>query len=563
MKIVQHILKTDVRRFRLLLTGSLLIVFAGVIFDGIRPATGADRALRETIGTASALLRLAEICLSFALVALVVHAHHLVGSDAFWMTRPIPASAILASKAVLLGTVMVVVPVLARAVLMSAYGVPPVDIAGVSLQMTLFWTLWLILLMSAAAITSNLAKFAFLIGGTLLALALVFAVMVTILMAGFANSISFPGSSEIDSRTHGIVLSVFILMAVAALLGVQYQTRSRVRAFAIGAAGTVVAFIAAWIWPWSMLAPRIHVPAWAAADSHLHLTADAASVEVTRDANWFEDIDERPIHSARARVVLAGIEPAWSATITLLSAVLQLEEQKRLVSETSLQTSQLSLGTEGSTLQSVLQPLLGVQLLIATSRQTEFAVPVFSVRGEQLRQVAPARGSYRGRFRVSLARHEIEGVLPLARGAKHQNGAYRFVVDRVRTDPTGISIIARESNAGSLFDRRPQYRFEFYLRNRHAGEAVQGMDRDLRGDMYLTRLLPFWVASEREQEGGFSARAVQIYFRPSYDAEGPSVELSDNWIEGAELVIVRTTQEGSVERTLEIQNFPLRSNSMK
>ena len=71
------------------------------------------------------------------------------------------------------------------------------------------------------------------------------------------------------------------------------------------------------------------------------------------------------------------------------------------------------------------------------------------------------------------------------------------------------------------------------------------------------RFLPFPLGvgwEYLEEPHGFTVKAFSLYpasdTRPGY-AQKPAIELSPRWLEQAELVIVRTTREGSVERVLE------------
>jgi hypothetical protein len=183
---------------------------------------------------------------------------------------------------------------------------------------------------------------------------------------------------------------------------------------------------------------------------------------------------------------------------------------------------------------------------------------VLFLRDTELRRLPTADGTYDGRFRVSLTRHEIEATLPLQNGAAHQNGAYRFSIERVQPQANRVSIVARESNASSVFDRREPVRFKFYLRNRQAAEAIQGGGFDLRTEVSLMRVLPFAVGVSSEGSVGFAPRAVTIEFQPGRGPQGQRPPLDREWFEHAELVIVRSTQAGAVERRLAIADFPVR-----
>jgi hypothetical protein len=170
---------------------------------------------------------------------------------------------------------------------------------------------------------------------------------------------------------------------------------------------------------------------------------------------------------------------------------------------------------------------------------------VFFTRAPDRRRVAPVDGSYDGRFRVALTRQDIEAVLPLRDGASHQNGAYRFSIERVQPMVGHVSIVARQSYARSVFNRRPRAWYTVYLRDRQASQAMNGNGYDLGNEISLVRVLPFAMGVSVGGDSGFTPTAMSIDFR------GGTIDESD-------LVIVRSTEVGSVTRTLTIANFPIR-----
>src|SRR6185295_906303 len=151
MKFFIHLFGADVRRSWPVIAAWLLTVAGAAAVDGIRPFLAANLRILNLVGGVGNVLWLTELLLLFVLIALVVQTHPLVGSDAFWMTRPIPPRTLLASKLVLLGLAMVAVPVLAELVLMAAYHVPARQSAMVAADTALTKTMVVILLMTAAA----------------------------------------------------------------------------------------------------------------------------------------------------------------------------------------------------------------------------------------------------------------------------------------------------------------------------------------------------------------------------------------------------------------------------
>ncbi len=85
-----------------------------------------------------------------------------------------------------------------------------------------------------------------------------------------------------------------------------------------------------------------------------------------------------------------------------------------------------------------------------------------------------------------------------------------------------------------------------------------GSDADPIGQFSLLQILPLGGLSIGSgYDEGFLTRGVRLWFSPRYGAGRTTISIDDDWLAEAELVIVRQTQEGSVERSLDIPEFPL------
>jgi len=559
MKLLVHCLAADVRRSWLAIAAWVLVVAGSAVVDGIRPFLASDLRVLNLVGAVGNLLWLTELLLLFVLTALVVQTHPLVGSDAFWMTRPIPPRTLLASKLVLLGGVMVAFPVLAEVVLMAAYKVPARQTALVAANTALTRTMFVILLMTAAALTRNFSRFAVLCGSAFGAIAILISIVVAILMsrADFATatlivSTSAPMPADEDP-TGAFLWNVLAPVVGFAVLAVQYRTRSRLRAVTLGVAGLLLASAIVSVWRWPFLQPRAVVPEWAAGASALRLSADPKSID-SREEGMFGR--RTPWTSIRARVHLAGIERGWSATVALLNASIQRDGivAARTARAGFPAAVPIDANEEYPT-RIVVRDLLGVRRLTESAPPKGESPVVFVTRGADARGSMPATGLYQGRFQVTLTRHDVEATLPLTPGASHQNGSYRIVLDEIERAPGAVTLFARESRALSPFDRTLPSLYGFYLRNRVEGEALAGNGMDVREGPFLSRFMPFGFGYSVAESSGFVARGMMIRFPPGYGIQGESLAIDDRWIADAELVIVRTTREGSVQRELQIPDF--------
>ena len=544
----------------------LAVSAASTALDGIRPMFGAETFGMNGLDVAGDLVGLAKVLFGFVLIPLVVQTHPLVGSDAFWMTRPIPPRTLLASKLILLAALIVVVPAACEVALMIAYKIPPQKMAAVAVQTTLWQTMYLSVVMVLAALTRNLARFALLFGGLLLALALTAVIMVTIAFARMDDAAAVgvlvsggPPPPSYGDPTPEIVFLFVVVAAGLALLVVQYATRSSRRSALVGIAGLIAAWVLPSVWPWPLLQPRLYVPDWAAAGSALKLSADPQSVAF--DTGDPLSVRKRAWSIGRALIRLEGIEPGWLPSVAVTGAALELNPDVHLSSPGFAHAVAVPIGEEDrSPLRGVLQAALGVRRLATQdSREPERAV-VLLIREADFKRYASETGLYRGRAAVELTREEVVATLPVQAGATFQDGPYRIVVDEVRIASQTLGIRARISDATTSFDRRPAPTYAFYLRNQQRSEAVGGSVVYMQHNTLLMRLLPGLAFGNSSSSNGFWATGQFIRFPPGYaPSDKDRLDIDEAWIAGAEIVIVRATTGGSVTRALEIPDFPLRA----
>jgi hypothetical protein len=543
----------------------LVVAPVSTVLEGVRPMFASEAFAMHPIGVAGDLVWVVKLLLAFVSIPLIVQTHPLVGSDAFWMTRPIPVRALLASKLVLLAVVIIVVPVTCELALMIAYKVPPRTMAAVAVQTALWQAGYLAVVMAAAALTRNLARFALLFGGALLVLAVTMVIGVAIAMSkmddaaavGVAMLSVGPPLPPLEDPTSGIVFGVAVVAAFLALVTVQYATRSARRSVPAGVAGLVAAWAISSVWPWPLLQPRLFVPAWAASESMLKLSADSQSVEFDAENPW--TMRKRTWRIGRALIRLEGIEPGWLPSVHVTGAVLELNPDVHLSSPGFQHAVAVPIGVDSSPPpRSVVRAALGVSRLATGPLEPERAV-VLVVRETDFSRYAPRPGAYHGRAAVELTREEVVFMLPVQAGATFQDGPYRVVVDEVAAAPRSLGIRAHISDARTVFDRRPTPMYAFYLRNQQRGEAVGSSVVQLEQHTLLMRLLPGLVFGSSSGSGGFSATEQFIRFPESYyTSEKDRLDIDAAWIAGAEMIIVRATRGGSVPRTLDIPDFPLR-----
>ncbi len=270
MRLIIHLIRADAKRFAIPIALWIAITAGATTMDGLGPWMTADRDGRDLFTLATLVTWMTGTCVGAMLVALVVQQHPALGSNAWWMTRPVTPRMLLVSRLLLLGLVILGLPAVCEAVLMAAYGVAPGQMLRVALESCLAALFALGLLMVAAAVTTSLATFALLLGGCVVVLVVGLNIALTIAVAGktpfqYWSISGFAGAliARPEEPTPMVLAWAVSIMTAMWLLRTLYTHRTRASVAAIGVTGGVVAIIVAVGWPWPLLHAQPGAPAWA------------------------------------------------------------------------------------------------------------------------------------------------------------------------------------------------------------------------------------------------------------------------------------------------------------
>jgi hypothetical protein len=554
---VWHLVRADARRFGLLLAVWVLIEAAATIFRGVRPALVADARMVSALELLGTVLQFARWLGMLLLVALVVQTHPLVGSDAFWMTRPIRWRHLLASKLAVLATTFVIVPVLCEAALMLVSGVPASDIPPIALQAALFQCWWLFLFMALSGATRNLARLALVAGGVLVGLALLLNIFIAVMMRNMPDGpqmVDVTGRSG-TSPSGGVALLLLAITAGGAHVAVQYRTRSIKAAAAASVTGIALIVLVALYWPWP--APLLPPPAWAARDSAVRLISAAPRGEFT-PSDWNM---ASAWQSGVTPMRVDGVEDGWQATVKLADASVEFPDGTTLKTAGNGYATTVRLAAAPETpVDDPARNVLGVARMLEApleplSDRSALAIVISQSDFDKYRN---ATGTYRGRFVVDLDHLVTAATLPLHAGAVFQGRRHRVLIDEVRRQGRGLLVRIRLFSSASLFDTEQMPYLTFYLRNRSTSEAVSGSPHEQSGGHLGSPVtLATHVSFSAGPGVGFSITGQTLRFPTRYRPNEQGIELTGDWLSQAELVIVHTIASGSVTRTIETTGFQI------
>ena len=126
MNLVVHQFKKDLRRTSLLLGLWSLIIIIQVLLIGVNPKPG-DVLLSWSLPVTGMVLGTINSILVLVMIPILVHQEPLVGTKAFWFTRPISRADLLCSKALYV-LLLVSLPILIKSSSFFAHGVTFKDV---------------------------------------------------------------------------------------------------------------------------------------------------------------------------------------------------------------------------------------------------------------------------------------------------------------------------------------------------------------------------------------------------------------------------------------------------
>jgi len=243
MNLTWHIFKKDFRRLRLPALAWLLLLAAQVIVsERLLSVRSADLNWFLLTGTLFNLLEAVGLVVSYILVAFLVLDDPLVGTEMFWVTRPISGACLLGAKLIAIGLMLGFVPVLVWLPWWLYCGWGWGDIVHSTLRVLCVQTIAVAPALVIATLTNQIARF------------LLYSLLLLMLAwVGLLNLLThwqeFP-ASLVETRLW--MAAGLFLVCGAVVIGKQFLTRRLPPSVAILACGGTLAAAAAFWWPWDL-----------------------------------------------------------------------------------------------------------------------------------------------------------------------------------------------------------------------------------------------------------------------------------------------------------------------
>jgi hypothetical protein len=470
-----------------------------------------------------------QLFTAYVLAGCVGQEDRLVGTNAFWQTRPVANGRLLVAKLMATLLLLVGAPVIVLLPVWLASGFSPGEIAAAAGEVMGWHGAVVVLALAVASLTENIGQFFF----SSVALFAAFAVCTAYYFTGrWVEPLELP-----LRHSRNILVQYLPLPGMAAILVLQYLTR-RARLgwwlIGVGLAGLLTIRLA---WPWDI------EPQFRALSGGRRFRPEPADQQAEIS---LERIVQRPGTNLQAIVRVRGA--------TGSSGLLVPESGAGSLSAAWLRPVERAFTPDGTWGDEAARQLAGVGPRQDTVAWTFVAEGTDRMAPGGSAASRPKWMSFRGDFTLARMRGRVLGELPLRAGAEMAAGAARGRVAAVtRREDGKLLVVLEEHEAHDFFlpvsplsgtpapGAYPEKHDRFLLVNRATG-LVQNLPATETGRLSLNAL----QADIREL----------VITPPVQWRGGKSVEVPD-WDKDATIVKVRLERDHLVAREIAAEQIPL------
>jgi hypothetical protein len=557
---VAHLIRKDLRAVAFL---SLIWIFLMALEVALQLTGAASQPYVQPpppLEILQQMLPFAEVVIAALIVSLVIHEDPLVDARAFWLTRPIPRGQLFLAKLTTIAMVIVTPALVALAVLLAWYHVPPLYMVRAGFEVVLWLAFPLLLLAAAAAFTSTVSRYLALLVGVL---------FTTLAVVGWMETFQPPQVRVFEAPLPRVAdpalpVTVIIILIAGFCAAIHQFYRRRDWRIALGCivlvAGT--ATLVARNWPGFTFfePPGTATGAWTAS-ARLRLL-DGRKMMVSA-------FNARELRSVSAPLVLDGLPNGWSATPFTLNGQLTRADgtvlrtgramPMQVDARSEYQPSlTLAYGNDpidaGPTSWEAWPVLIELQ---SGHRRPPNAAPFgFSASGPGTgaAEGGPAdyTGAYKGTFVYRIARYEQIASLRLIRREGHTDGPRGItIVDAqdifdARNIVAGCRVTLEVTNTELTLAGPREPAAGYYFIDRLTGARLRAARSSMRSGM----LGPLRVGLSPGRRIFTAARVELDVKNPRDGGKNDAPACADT-----ELIFVRTIPVGSLTRSFELPDF--------
>lgn len=442
MNLIIHQLRKDVLRTRwLILTWfSVLVLRFGLVGANSDPS---DNAWQITYQLVTGLTMLLDSLLILTIVPIVIQQEPLLGTTAFWLTRPLSRPRLFASKA-LFASVLLTLPVVVQSIVLLANGVTLRE-AALSIPWLLITQLsWIVSVAVLAVLTPSFGRFA-------IAMVIYFIILFVLtyifeIARLFGNVNAFAATTVSLTVSRGLVEALWTITLGAIVLFAQYLWRKPALAWAFAVAALLGPIFIGQLWSWNFLQPAVNfVPDGAIVPAKLTLGLE-------KRVFVFDTVSFRgglPRKTVQGTIDFGGITDAGTIKISQLDSSIKTPAGVLVPTQPNQSTYSYPLLNRDA-----LEAALGVSIIDSSTIRGAQSEELFTLENGDYTKVRAQPLQYDGTAHGIIYKYVCAAELPLQKGAEFRRGSYRLTLTSILRQPDGVDIGAREQDVQLPFSLR-------------------------------------------------------------------------------------------------------------
>jgi len=541
MNLVTHIFKKDIRHLRGLLIAWFLLVLLQVGLSGSGLAASSDNMAWEiAFGIVSVLIPMLQFMLILAIVPLLIHEEPLVGTTAFWFTRPISRQDLLKSKALFCGGLLVLIPLVVELVVLAANQASCAQLAMAFPEILLSRLGVLLMVAALAVLTPSFARFVLFAVLVFVAYMIVyFVIYIVILFVNPMAMVRMAGSpSLMASRA---IVSAFVgVIGYGAVVFYQYIRRRTKRSALLLAGVVILAMAMPYLWQFDFMEAEI--------DPHLSVNVDESNIRVSLADKKIKVSDQFRMSgregrkkTLRGRIRVQGGEPGFEYRSQVDSSAFTFEDGLQ-ITNSQPQHSFSRGGWDNALLGNLLDGRIRGRGNVS-SRQESYSTLLDMDEADYTQQTNRV-GTLEAEIQIGVYQYVVAGMVPLQAGERIELGAEQAVITDVLEDATGCSVILQVRTLNLLFDKSAKRENQF---NQNSADVLYLLRNPVKKELVLpdTNFNPnFGMIFGKNQR--LNIQSIRLKF----GEEGRGRELSPEWLADAELIRVEAVKVDQFSKEL-------------
>ena len=447
MNLVVHQFKKDLRRTSLLLGLWSLIIIIQVLLIGVNPKPG-DVLLSWSLPVTGMVLGTINSILVLVMIPILVHQEPLVGTKAFWFTRPISRADLLCSKALYV-LLLVSLPILIKSSSFFAHGVTFKDVMLAIPQLTIQECSWIFTVAAVAVLTPNFARFA-IVGAVIGAVWYLcsFMLQMYMLLSNPMYALTIIGTKGMSRMLSS---SLIVIVFGLAIVLVQYLTRRTKVAVVLLFIGSILSISAKYLWPWDYLKDgRTAITTPLSKESTFHENVIRAKLSGSVSAN--DQLGFRggpPLKQVNGTVSFLGVPQEFFVRVDSIKAELKTSKGESV----SVRPPQNMIAGMDKALKPMEAALGGIPIFDLDA----ISLPsgLFSISSEEFARYSDSPLNFSAEMKCTASKYRISCEIGLKKGAKTSLGSERLLVNEVLTRPNGLDVLVDVQRLNLLFGPHP------------------------------------------------------------------------------------------------------------